>query len=109
MRRRLETSKLPRLRAAREDAHPETLSRLRSASSGSASSTSASAHEVADLQKMTREVITTLKTYCGQGSSSGDARLAAGYASIAMFGNTDQPVDVMVQTGRLFAPMPDVI
>ena len=33
----------------------------------------------------------------------------AGYASIAMFGNTQQPVDVMVQTGHLFAPMPDVI
>ena len=33
----------------------------------------------------------------------------AGYASIAMFGNTHQPVDVMVQTGHLFAPMPDVI
>ena len=26
-----------------------------------------------------------------------------------MFGNTDQPVDVMVQTGHLFAPLPDVI
>ena len=33
----------------------------------------------------------------------------AGYASIAMFGNTQQPIDVMVQTGHLFAPMPDVI
>ena len=33
----------------------------------------------------------------------------AGYASIAMFGNTKQPIDVMVQTGHLFAPMPDVI
>ena len=26
-----------------------------------------------------------------------------------MFGNTNQPIDVMVQTGHLFAPMPDVI
>jgi ATP-dependent Lon protease len=26
-----------------------------------------------------------------------------------MFGNTNQPVDVMVQTGHLFAPLPDVI
>ena len=33
----------------------------------------------------------------------------AGYASIAMFGNTQQPIDVMVQMGHLFAPMPDVI
>jgi len=33
----------------------------------------------------------------------------AGYASIGMFGNTNQPIDVMVQMGHLFAPMPDVI
>jgi ATP-dependent Lon protease len=26
-----------------------------------------------------------------------------------MFGNTNQPIDVMVQTGHLFAPVPDVI
>jgi len=32
-----------------------------------------------------------------------------GDASIAMFGNTNQPIDVMVQTGHLFAPMPDTI
>src|SRR6185503_13095069 len=31
------------------------------------------------------------------------------YASVAMFGNTQQPIDVMVQTGHLFAPMPDII
>ena len=29
-----------------------------------------------------------------------------GDASIAMFGNTNQPIDVMVQTGHLFAPCP---
>ena len=28
---------------------------------------------------------------------------------MAMFGNTNQPIDVMVQTGHLFEPMPDVI
>jgi ATP-dependent Lon protease len=56
--------------------------------------------EVADLQKMPKDVITTMKTYCE--SVSGDA-------SIAMVGNTNQPVDVMVQTGHLFAPMPDII
>ena len=65
--------------------------------------------EVADLQKMPKEVITTLKTYCESGSSSAGTEAASGYASIAMFGNTNQPVDVMVQTGHLFAPMPDVI
>ncbi len=65
--------------------------------------------EVADLQKMPKEVITTLKTYCESGQFQRGREAAAGYASIAMFGNTNQPVDVMVQTGHLFAPMPDVI
>jgi ATP-dependent Lon protease len=65
--------------------------------------------EIADLQKMPREVITTLKTYCESGQFQRGREAAAGYASIAMFGNTDQPVDVMVQTGHLFAPLPDVI
>lgn len=65
--------------------------------------------EIADLQKMPREVITTLKTYCESGQFQRGREGAAGYASIAMFGNTDQPVDVMLQTGHLFAPLPDVI
>jgi ATP-dependent Lon protease len=65
--------------------------------------------EVADLQKMPREVITTLKTYGESGQFQRGREAAAGYASIAMLGNTDQPVDVMVQTGHLFAPLPDVI
>ena len=33
----------------------------------------------------------------------------AGHASIAMFRNTQQPVDVMVQTTHLFDPLPNVI
>ncbi|MEM8996626.1 MAG: BREX system Lon protease-like protein BrxL, partial [Acidobacteriota bacterium] len=65
--------------------------------------------EVADLQKMPKEVITMLKTYCESGQYQRGQEMMAGYASIAMFGNTQQPVDVMVQTGHLFAPMPDVI
>lgn len=65
--------------------------------------------EVADLQKMPKEVITTLKTYCESGQFQRGQEAMAGYASIAMFGNTQQPVDVMVQSGHLFAPMPDVI
>ena len=65
--------------------------------------------EVADLQKMPKEVITTMKTYCESGSFQRGQEAASGDASIAMFGNTNQPVDVMVQTGHLFAPMPDVI
>ena len=65
--------------------------------------------EVADLQKMPKEVITTLKTYCESGQFQRGQEAMAGYASLAMFGNTQQPVDVMVQTGHLFAPMPDII
>ncbi|MCK6527593.1 protease Lon-related BREX system protein BrxL [Myxococcota bacterium] len=65
--------------------------------------------EVADLQKMPKEVVTTLKTYCESGRYQRGQEEASGYASVAMFGNTQQPVDVMVQTGHLFAPMPDVI
>ncbi|MEJ7811073.1 MAG: protease Lon-related BREX system protein BrxL [Gemmatimonadaceae bacterium] len=65
--------------------------------------------EVADLQKMPKEVITTMKTYCESGTFQRGQEAASGDASIAMFGNTNQPIDVMVQSGHLFAPMPDVI
>ena len=65
--------------------------------------------EVADLQKMPKEVITTLKTYCESAQFQRGQEAMSGYASIVMFGNTQQPIDVMVQTGHLFAPMPDVI
>ena len=65
--------------------------------------------EVADLQKMPKEVVTTMKTYCESGSYQRGHESASGDASVAMFGNTNQPVDVLVQTGHLFAPMPDVI
>jgi ATP-dependent Lon protease len=65
--------------------------------------------EVADLQKMPKEVITTMKTYCESGQFQRGAESFSGDASIAMFGNTQQPIDVMVQTGHLFAPMPDII
>src|SRR5882672_2745142 len=65
--------------------------------------------EIVDLQKMPKEVITTMKTYCESGTFQRGQEAASGDASIAMFGNTNQPVDVMVQTGHLFAPMPDVI
>jgi len=65
--------------------------------------------EVADLQKMPKEVITTMKTYCESGTFQRGQEAVAGDASIAMFGNTNQPIDVMVQTGHLFAPMPETI
>src|SRR5260370_34627251 len=65
--------------------------------------------EVADLQKMPKEVITTLKTYCESGTFARGKEQLSGTASIAMFGHTNQPVEVMVRASHLFAPMPDVI
>lgn len=65
--------------------------------------------EVADLQKMPKEVVTTLKTYCESGTFARGKDSLSGMASIAMFGNTNQPVDVMVRSSHLFVPMPDVI
>lgn len=65
--------------------------------------------EVADLEKMPKEVITTMKTYCESGTFQRGQEAASGEASIALYGNTNQPVDVMVQTGDLFEPMPTVI
>ena len=65
--------------------------------------------EIADLQKMPKEVITTMKTFCESGQFQRGAESFAGDASIAMFGNTQQPIEVMVHSGHLFAPMPDVI
>ena len=50
-----------------------------------------------------------MKTYCESGSFQRGQEAASGEASIALFGNTQQPVDVMVQTGHLFEPMPAVI
>jgi ATP-dependent Lon protease len=65
--------------------------------------------EVADLQKMPREVVSTLKTYGESGTFARGKDALTGHASMAMFGNTNQPVDVMVRSSHLFAPLPDVI
>ena len=65
--------------------------------------------EVADLQNMPKEVVTTLKTYCESGTFARGKESLTGKASIAMFGNTNQPVDVMVKSSHLFMPMPEVI
>ncbi len=65
--------------------------------------------EVADLQKMPKEVVTTLKTYCESGTFARGKDALSGMASLALFGNTNQPVDVMVRSSHLFVPMPDVI
>ena len=65
--------------------------------------------EVADLQKMPKEVVTTLKTYCESGTFARGKEALSGLASLAMFGNTNQPVEVMVRSSHLFLPLPDVI
>src|SRR4030065_445107 len=65
--------------------------------------------EVADLQKMPKEVVTTLKTYCESGMFARGKDALTGMASVAMFGNTNQAVDVMVRSSHLFMPMPEVI
>ncbi len=65
--------------------------------------------EVADLQKMQKEVVTTLKTYCESGTFARGKDVLTGTASIAMFGNTNQAVDIMVHSSHLFMPMPEVI
>jgi ATP-dependent Lon protease len=65
--------------------------------------------EVADLQKMPKEVVTTLKTYCESGMFARGKDALTGMASIAMFGNTNQAVEVMVRSSHLFMPMPEVI
>jgi len=65
--------------------------------------------EVADLQKMPKEVVTTLKTYCESGMFARGKDTLTGMASISMFGNTNQAVDVMVRSSHLFMPMPEVI
>ncbi len=65
--------------------------------------------EVADLQKMPKEVVSTLKTYCESGTFARGKESLSGMASMAMFGNTNQPVEVMVRSSHLFVPMPDVI
>jgi ATP-dependent Lon protease len=65
--------------------------------------------EVADLQKMPKEVVTTLKTYCESGMFARGKDSLSGMASLAMFGNTNQPVETMVRSSHLFTPLPEVI
>lgn len=65
--------------------------------------------EVADLEKMPKEVMTTLKTYCESGMFARGRENLQGRASLALFGNTNQPVDVLTRTSHLFAPMPPLV
>lgn len=65
--------------------------------------------EVADLEKMPKEVVTTLKTYCESGTFARGKEALTAPASIAFFGNLNQPVDVLVRASHLFQAMPEVI
>lgn len=65
--------------------------------------------EVVDMQKMPKEVVSTLKTYCESGTFARGKEVLTGMSSIAMFGNTNQPVEVMVKSSNLFIPLPDII
>ena len=56
--------------------------------------------EVADLQKMPKEVVTTLKTYCESGTFARGKEALSVSASMAL-GNTNQPVEVMVRSSHL--------
>lgn len=58
---------------------------------------------------MPKEVVTTLKTYCESGTFARGKEALTGMASVAFFGNTNQPVEVMVRSSHLFLPLPDVI
>jgi ATP-dependent Lon protease len=51
--------------------------------------------EVPDLEKMPKEVIATLKTFCESGQFQRGQEAMTGYVSIAMFGNTQHPIEVI--------------
>jgi len=65
--------------------------------------------EVADMDKMPKEVVSTMKTYCESGSFARGKESLSGMASIALFGNTNQPVETMVKSSHLFIPLPEII
>lgn len=63
--------------------------------------------EVAELKSMPKELVPMLQTYCESGQFQRGSEAATGEASLALFGNTNRPVDVMVQSSHLFEPLPD--
>ncbi len=58
------------------------------------------------IQKMPKEVVTTLKTYCESGMFARARDALSGHASMAMFGNTNQPVEVKDFTHPTSNPSP---
>lgn len=65
--------------------------------------------EIADMEKMPKEVVSTLKTYCESGRFARGKESLEANASIAFFGNINQPVETLVKTSHLFAPLPAII
>lgn len=63
--------------------------------------------EVAELKNMPKELIPMLQTYCESGQFQRGSEATSGEASLALFGNTNRPVDVLVQSSHLFEPLPE--
>jgi ATP-dependent Lon protease len=63
--------------------------------------------EVAELKNMPKELVPMLQTYCESGQFQRGQEAAQGEASMALFGNTNRPIDVMVQSSHLFEPLPE--
>ena len=63
--------------------------------------------EVAELRNMPKELVPMLQTYCESGQFQRGSEAASGEASLALFGNTNRPVDVLVQSSHLFEPLPE--
>lgn len=63
--------------------------------------------EVAELKNMPKELVPMLQTYCESGQFQRGQEAASGEASLALFGNTNRPIDVMVQSSHLFEPLPE--
>ena len=63
--------------------------------------------EVAELKNMPKELIPMLQTYCESGQFQRGSEATSGEASLALFGNTNRPVEVLVQSSHLFEPLPE--
>jgi ATP-dependent Lon protease len=63
--------------------------------------------EIAELRAMPKELVPMLQTYCESGVFQRGTEAATGEAGLALFGNTNRPVDVMVQSSHLFEPLPE--
>jgi ATP-dependent Lon protease len=65
--------------------------------------------EVAGMQFSDKTAIQILKDYMESGSFSRGREEISADASMVFLGNINQPVDVLVRTSHLFAPLPDAM